>query len=198
MDDDTFRDLLTRLRGGDVDAATALVAAYESAIRRVVRLRLRLDSPLRRELDSLDICQSVLASFFVRSASGQYDLDKPEDLLKLLTVMARNKLIDRTRAPSVRRRRFLDNGSTTSTGSAAWVDTQPDVSRRVAARELLGEVQRRLSTDERFLMEQRVAGRSWAELAGQLGGTADSLRKKLARALDRVAAELHLDEVDFA
>ena len=47
--------------------------------------RLRLTDPrLRRQYDSLDICQSVLASFFVRAAAGQYDLDRPEQLLKLL------------------------------------------------------------------------------------------------------------------
>ena len=40
----------------------------------------------------MDICQSVLGSFFVRAATGQYKLETPEHLLKLLTTMARNKL----------------------------------------------------------------------------------------------------------
>jgi RNA polymerase sigma factor (sigma-70 family) len=197
LDDQPFRELLAQMRGGDAAAAAELVRMCESTVRRVVRLRMRFDSPLRRGIDSIDICQSVLASFFVRSALGQYDLDKPEDLLKLLAVMARNKLVDEARRPQVVRRRFL-SGETASNGSSNWVDTQPDASRRVAARELLGEVQRRLTPDERYLVEQRVAGRHWADLAAELGGTAEALRKKHARALDRVAAELHLDEVDLA
>ena len=32
----------------------------------------------------MDICQSVMASFFVRAALGQYQLNTPEQLLNLL------------------------------------------------------------------------------------------------------------------
>jgi RNA polymerase sigma-70 factor (ECF subfamily) len=39
----------------------------------------------------MDICQSVLASFFVRAAVGQFELDRPEPLVGLLIGMARNK-----------------------------------------------------------------------------------------------------------
>lgn len=197
LDEAKFRELLGRVRGGEGAAAEELVALCESTIRRVVRLRLRQGSTLRRGLDSLDICQSVLASFIVRSALGQYDLEKPEDLLKLLAVMARNKLVDEARRPDVARRRLLSS-ETASSGANGWVDTQPDASRRVAARELLSEVRRRLTDEERYLVEQRVAGRRWSDLADELGGTPDALRKRHARAIDRVAAELHLDEVDLA
>jgi hypothetical protein len=66
-------------RGGDGDAAAELVRRYELAIRRVVRLRLT-DVRLRRAFDSMDVCQSVLGSFFVRAASGQYDLSNSDRL----------------------------------------------------------------------------------------------------------------------
>ena len=79
-----FRDLIRRVRERDQEAAGELVRRYERAIRRVVRIHLR-DDRLRRVLDSMDICQSVLASFFVRAALGQYGLDSPEQLLRLLT-----------------------------------------------------------------------------------------------------------------
>src|SRR5437016_2617937 len=72
-----FQDLIRRVRAGDPEAATALVRRYEPAIRRIVRLRLR-DRRLRRSFDSLDICQSVLHSFFARAALGQFDLHRPE------------------------------------------------------------------------------------------------------------------------
>ena len=78
-----FRELIRRVRNRDEEAASELVRRYESAIRRVVRIHLR-DARLRRVLDSTDICQSVLASFFVRVAAGQYDLDEPKQLVKLL------------------------------------------------------------------------------------------------------------------
>src|ERR1019366_6865104 len=92
MSDQTrFSELLARVRAGDEQAATELVRAHEQGLRRWVRFRLR-DATLARALDSMDICQSVLASFFVRAAAGQYDLAGPEDLIKLLVGMARNKL----------------------------------------------------------------------------------------------------------
>src|SRR4051812_44768072 len=92
-----FQDLIRRIRAGDEAAAAALVRTYEPAIRREARVRLS-DSRLRRLFDSMDICQSVLASFFVRAALGQYELEQPEQLLRLLVDMSRKKLVDRARA----------------------------------------------------------------------------------------------------
>src|SRR5438309_7608145 len=90
-DPNTFTDFMRRIRAGDDQAAADLVRHYEPVIRREVRLRLH-DPGLYRLFDSMDICQSVLLSFFVRAAAGQYDLSQPEHLLKLLVGMTRNKL----------------------------------------------------------------------------------------------------------
>src|SRR5260370_4819279 len=83
MDETSFFEFIKRVRAGDEQAATELVRQYETEIRREVRLRLR-DGRLRRGFDSVDICQSVLASFFVRAALGQYELEEPQQLIKLL------------------------------------------------------------------------------------------------------------------
>src|SRR5262249_4045474 len=86
-----FEDLIRRVRTGEEEAAAELVRLYEPASRRVVRVPLR-DPRLRRVLDSTDICQSVLATFFVRANLGQYELDTPEQLLRLLASIARHKV----------------------------------------------------------------------------------------------------------
>ena len=65
----------------------------------------------------------------------------------------------------------------------------------MAARDLLQEFRKRLSEEERALAEQRAQGREWADIAAAQGGSQEALRKKLARALDRVADELGLDEL---
>src|SRR6516164_3168345 len=96
-------ELIRRVRAGDQDAAAVLVKRYEPAIRRAVRFRLP-DAGLAALLDSMDICQSVLGSFFIRAATGQYKLETPEQLLKLLTTMARNKLISHARKQRAQRR----------------------------------------------------------------------------------------------
>src|SRR5262245_18744068 len=87
-----FEDLIRRVRAGDQAAAADLVSCYEPAMRWAVRFRLA-DARLGNVLDSMDICQSVLGSFFVRAASGQYEIDQPDQLLTLLVTMARNKLV---------------------------------------------------------------------------------------------------------
>jgi RNA polymerase sigma-70 factor (ECF subfamily) len=187
-----FRELIRRVRDRDQEAAEELVRRYEGAIRRVVRIRLR-DANLRRLLDSTDVCQSVLASFFVRTALGQYDLDTPEQLVSLLTAIARNKLVNQAnRLRAARRdvRRDAAGGDPTP----LVPDDATDPGEQAAARELLEKVRGGLGPDERYLAEQRSLGRTWQELADELGGTDVALRKKLTRALDRVMAGLGLGD----
>src|SRR5262249_4531060 len=86
-----FTALIRRVRAGDQEAAAELVRTYEPAVRRAVRVRLK-DDRLRRVLDSLDICQSVLGSFFLRATLGEFELTSADDLLRLLATMVRNKV----------------------------------------------------------------------------------------------------------
>jgi RNA polymerase sigma factor (sigma-70 family) len=190
----SFEDLVRRVRAGDQAAAAEVVRRYEPAIRRAVRFRLA-DARLGRVLDSMDVCQSVLASFFVRAAAGQYDLDNPERLLGLLVAMARKKLACRARRERAQRRDYRRVTATDPEGQGCAA-AEPTPSRRLAARELLDEVRRRLSDDERRLMELRAEGLDWAAVAAQLGGSAEALRKKLARAVDRAARALGLDDLE--
>ena len=46
----------------------------------------------------------------------------------------------------------------------------------------------------RRLVELRGEGREWTSIAEEVGGNPEALRKKLARAIDRVAAALGLDD----
>ena len=190
----TFQDLMRRVRAGDGDAAAELVRSYEPAIRRVVRLRLG-DARLRRVFDSADVCQSVLASFFARLALGQYVLRESGQLAALLLAMARTKVARRARRAEVRRRdRQGQEVHAAAMGSAA--SPGPGPCRLAAGRDLLEQFQRRLTAEKRLLSDRRVDGRSWSEIADELGGSPDALRKRWARALDRVSIELGLDEPD--
>src|SRR5262245_13166006 len=101
--ENSLPELLTRLRRGDALAAREVVQRYEMAIRVAVRTRLT-DPALRQRSDSLDICQSVVSSFFVRVSLGQFDLEKPQDLVALLVRRAQNKLAGQARFHSRERR----------------------------------------------------------------------------------------------
>jgi RNA polymerase sigma factor (sigma-70 family) len=191
-DDTSFAGFMRRIRAGDESAAVALVRQYESAIRLEVRLRLS-DPGLCRLFDSMDVCQSVLGSFFVRAAVGQYDLDQPPQLLKLLLSMARNKLASQVRKQRAGRR---DNRRASASAGAQDREAHDHTPERVATgRELLHAFRQRLTDEERQLADLRGQGYDWAEVAARVGGTPQARRKQLARAADRVAGQLGLDEV---
>jgi RNA polymerase sigma-70 factor (ECF subfamily) len=190
--DATFDELIRLIGAGDDQAAARLVRDFEPAVRRVLRARLRDNPGARREFDSMDICQSVMANFFVRAATGQFDLKEPDDLTKLLLTMTRNKLAEKMRRQHRQRR---DSRRTVGgVEELALAGPEPSPSSVFAGKELLEEVRQRLGEDDRQLVELRSQGRSWEEVAVSLGGTAGARRNQLARALDRVAAELKLDE----
>jgi RNA polymerase sigma-70 factor (ECF subfamily) len=185
---EAFQALIRRVRAGDQEASTEFVRLYEPQIRRFVRFRLT-DPHLARVVDSVDICQSVLSNFFVRAVMGQFDLDEPSALLKLLFTMARHKLVDHHRREKARRTEVAD--------SALWSnipDDEQTPSHQLANAELLDAVRRQLSGDERWLAEQRADGKSWPEIARLKGGSAEALRKQYERALDRACDELGLME----
>jgi RNA polymerase sigma-70 factor (ECF subfamily) len=185
-----FPELIRRVRGGEAEAASELVERYEPAIRRAVRVRL-VDARLRRLLDSTDICQSVLGSFFVRAALGQYELNSPEQLLKLLVTIARNKLADEAKHQQAARRDVRRMQGTSAAAHRA--DAGPTPSQHVAADELFRECHKRLTADEEKLAEQRRLGREWADIAADWGEHPEVLRKRLARAVERVTRELGLE-----
>jgi RNA polymerase sigma factor (sigma-70 family) len=191
-EDDSFRALVRRARQGDPDAARELFEGYEAHIRRIVRVRLS-DPHIRRVMDSADVCQSVMANFFVRVATGQFDLDDPQDLIRLLVKMTQNKILDHVRKQhSDRRDRRREQGGPGALSSLT--DRGESPSQIVANRELLEEARRRLSDEERYLADQRTLGREWTDLAEELGKSAEALRKQYARAIDRVTRELGLIE----
>jgi RNA polymerase sigma factor (sigma-70 family) len=188
-----FPDFIRRIRAGDERAAEELVRKYEPLIRREVRLHLE-DRRLYRLFDSMDICQSVLASFFVRTAAGQYDLERPEQLLKLLVTMARNKLASAARSEHSQRR---DNRRVAGDGAAGLevvAAVGPSPSEQFAGKELLERVRRALSAEEKHLVELRGQALTWEDIAAQIGGTAQARRMQLNRALERVAQQIGLDE----
>jgi RNA polymerase sigma-70 factor (ECF subfamily) len=195
IEEQSFADLIRRVRAGDQEAATQLVREYEPEIRRAVRLRLT-DRKLTRVLDSMDICQSVLANFFVRAAAGQFDIERPDQVLRLLVTMARNRLLDQARRQKASRRDNRRTDSSSGERLEMIADQGPTPSEVVSERELLAAFRARLSDEERALAEQRAQGRDWAEIAADLGGSPEALRKRLSRALDRVTREMGLSAAD--
>jgi DNA-directed RNA polymerase specialized sigma24 family protein len=152
------------------------------------------DQRLRRTLDSMDICQSVLASFFVRTAIGEYDLQEPQQLIRLLVTMTRHKVASAARQQYRRKRdsRRLQSGDSQALAGIAKEELTP--SGIVVGRELLQRARSLFRGEESQIAELRGQGQSWDEIAEQLGGTAQARRVQFARAVARVSEELGLAE----
>lgn len=186
-----FDEFVRRIRGGDEQAAAELVRQYEPLIRRAVRLRLD-DERLRRVLDSTDVCQSVLASFFARTALGQYDLETPERLVSLLVVMTRNKVAAAARWQQSQRRDARRAAPAEELANVA--DPGPSPSEQVSGQELLERFRAALSDEESQIAELRKDGLNWAQIASQLGGNAQARRVQFARAVERVSQQMGFEE----
>src|SRR5262245_22638707 len=117
---------------------------------RIIRVRLG-DPQLRRVVGASDVFQSVMGSFFVRAALGQYDLKEPQDLLKLLAVLARNKVADQARRRPTEARdasqRHLDD---VHEGALAAPGPSPSV--QVELKQLAREARARLHPSELELL----------------------------------------------
>jgi RNA polymerase sigma-70 factor (ECF subfamily) len=190
--DALFHDLICRIRSGDQEAAAELVRQYEPAIKDAIRQPL-IQVRLHRLLDATDISQSVLATFFLRAAAGHFHLNSPEELHKLLVTMARNKVRDEARKHKAHRRdkrRVEDNCAPDAL--EALLDRAPSPGEIVAGNELVDELYRQLSAEERYLAEQRVDGHEWADIADKLGRSPAAVRKQLTRAMGRASRNLGL------
>jgi len=192
MTEEPFASLIARVRVGEQRAATELVTRYEPEIRREVRFLLR-DPLLRRTFDSMDICQSVMGSFFLRAALGEYDIDRPEDLIRLLIRMTRNKVVDATRK---QRAKCRDHRRATNIETVDVESVTPTPSQVAEGREMLAAFRERLNDEERRLADLRSQGEEWIDIARVMGGTPDARRKQLTRAIARVSSELGLDGPD--
>ena len=183
-----FSELLAAVCAGDQDAAAELVRRYEVQVRRIVRVRLT-DPHLRRQLDSLDVCQSVLADFFQRATSGQFEIDTPQQLAALLAKMTKNRFLKHVEKQQAARRdiRRLIQSSIDELPLIARDSTPSQIA---ATRDLHQAIRDRLHGDLLWLTEQRLAGRTWVELAREKQATPDGLRVRWVRALQRIAEEL--------
>ena len=146
-------------------------------------------------LDQSDVCQSVMAQFFVGLWAGRFEIDGPEQLIAIMKTMVRHKIVDQARFWTAGRRDFQRNLSQLDEGEPIdFASAGPAPSTIVANADMLAEFQRRLSDQERAILALRRQGLDWSEVAERLGGEGpEALRKRFARALDRVGRELGLE-----
>ena len=195
----TFAGRLDRLRSGDDTEIEQFVEKYEPFIRRTLRFRIARAS-LQPAADSVDVCQSVLIGFLMRLSAGGYELHCEEDLRKLLASIANKKFLRLNRHEMAAKRCRAQTQSLSdlpelaarSVGFPGASAGNSTVS-RLNTNDLLNQLSLRMSSQEMQLYRLRSQGNNWTTIGEQLGETPSLLRKRLSRAIQRVATELGLD-----
>lgn len=177
----TFAERMRCVRNGDERAAWELVEQYGAHVQRAVRRLLRQD--LRAKFDSQDFSQAVWSSFF--AATDRFaNIEEPGQLVRLLTTIARNKVLDETRRllntarSTVRREEPLD---ATEPGQEKLESRDPRPSEVAVARERWERMWREAPADHREVMRLKLMGWTQRAIAESLSVSEKTVYRILAR-----------------
>jgi RNA polymerase sigma-70 factor (ECF subfamily) len=168
----SFDDLMTRLRAGDQDAAAELFRRF--AGRLIGLARSHLDRRLQTKVDPEDVVQSVFKSFFPRVAAGQFELENWDSLWSLLVVITLHKCGHKREmfhAALRDVRREVAPPRPDEDSAARWeaIARDPTPSEAASLAETVEQVMRGLKDNEQQILELRLQGFTAAEIAAQVG-----------------------------
>ncbi len=178
----SFYGLMSRLRGGDDDAAAELHQRYVGRLAMLARRR--FDCLTRDVGDPEDVVQSVFKSFFLRYGRGEFDLSDWDAVWRLLARITVNKCrhrIEYLRADrrDIARERPLDRQS-------EFVDREPSPAETALLMELLGAWLRELEPIEREIVQLGLQGFEDALIASRLRRSERTVRRVRRRVEDRL------------
>lgn len=155
----------------------------------------RLAPGLKRFLDTGDLVQSVLGDLWPELAALRFE--SRNSFLALLAARLRWKASDSARAAQAGKRRE-DQRAEVATEDFAQTTTPGPATELVRAEEWhqLALSLARLPDRDRDLVRGHLRGLSWAELAEQHGLQAESARKAVQRAIERLRGQAKEDSQD--
>jgi RNA polymerase sigma factor (sigma-70 family) len=168
--DDDFSALMERVRQGCPEAIQEMLLRYGGHIRQVVRQQLH--QRMRPQFDSIDFQQDVWASFF-GGDPNRYQFDRPEALVRFLSEMAHNKVVEvfrqRLLSPKrdVNRERSLDQLHFDQVAPEVAA-RNPSPSQLAMANEKWERLLNKQPPHHRRMLELLRQGHTHAEIAQQL------------------------------
>jgi len=182
-----FAQLMQRVRAGDPRAAQEVFDRYSEPIRRVVRRYLH--QRLRTQYDSIDILQTVWASFF-QVPPERYTFETPEALIKFLSQMAHHKAVDvfrrRLMAGKNNLNRQVSLHEPTGELDKALPVRQPTPSQLAIAQEHWERIIRGQPPRVRQVLELLRIGHTQREVADRFGLHPKTIQRLLEKLLPRV------------
>ena len=190
-DENSFHELLARLKQGHSDAQTEV---FQRFAERLVKLaRARLDDRIRKTTDPEDVMQSVWRSFFIRQKAGKFELQDWGGLWAVLVVMTVRKCGRRSVAAQRAKRdvtREVNLAAKASDDSSfRWeaVDRAPTPDEAATLTEMVEQVMAGMDHREQTILSLRLQGFTVPEISAEVDLTERSVHRKLAAIRERTA-----------
>jgi RNA polymerase sigma-70 factor (ECF subfamily) len=180
--DDSFAELMARLRNRDDAAAAAVFHRY--AARLIALARSRLGQEVRQKVDPEDVLQSVYRSFFERQRGGQFEVEGWDSLWSMLALITLRKCANQVahfRAACRDVRREVAAGPDADpAGEAPAGDPSP--SEAAVLTEVVEQLLSGLEPRDREIVTLHLQGYSIPEISARVGWA----ERTVHRALERV------------
>ncbi len=173
--DDVSIHLLGQWQAGNADAAEALFRRY--ADRLIALARTRLSPKLAHRIDPEDVVQSAYRSFFAGAREGQYTLQRGGDLWRLLAAITLHKLHDQAKHHGAGKRSVAAEEPLGQPEAR-----EPSPVEALALVDQLEQVMRQLEPVQRRILELRLQGYTFEEIAADVRLS----RRSVCRTLDRI------------
>jgi RNA polymerase sigma-70 factor (ECF subfamily) len=187
-DSSQARILLNRWRNGDEDAARELFQIYEERLLGLARQR--ISQRFGSRLDPEDVVQSVFRTFFTRSKEGKFQVEKADDVWKLLARITVHKTFRQIAFHRAAKRNVnmeKAQGDDSQDYVLSLLDRGPTPE---MANQFLDQVEHlvnRLSPNHRQILELRMQGYKDVEIAEKLNVSDRTIRRAMEQV--RLCAE---------
>ena len=180
-----IEELLSRLRDGEEDAATALYLRYARRLQTLAEKQ--TDQKMAVRVDPEGVVQSVFRTFFRRVNLGQYNVSDADELWKLLLVIALNKL--RTEATAHRTAK-RDVSKTVSLNDSNLRQSTQDNEALLVLKMTVAEVVGKLSDVEREVVWFRIQGYEIQEIADRCKRSKRSVERILQKFRKQLGSQI--------
>ena len=179
------RQLVERWRAGDQEAARQLFDRYVSRLLSLARKR--ISQRLSARVDPDDIVQSVFRTFFGRAKAGQFQIEKEEDLPRLLVRITVHKTLRQVEFHQAGKRDIGAESVPDPSGDrlTELLAREPTPEDAVLFLDQLEHFLAQLRPQDRQILDLRMQGFSTEEIAQRLG----TYDRKVRRVLERIRGQ---------
>lgn len=178
MSQSRIQSVLERLQNGDKQAISNAIRAYQPLLQSVVRKHMTPE--LRARFDSTDIVQSAWLRVLEKAHANNWIFGDDAKFRAFLVKVARHRLIDRVRQEKARTQREQ------ATQECRQMSGQVRPSQYMLANELWKEILSLCPKRHRPILELRLQGLTYDEIAERVSMHPSSVRRFLAELLKQI------------